>query len=198
MLKQEKELVFVGLGNPGKKYEFTRHNIGSLIITALGHVFGLKFKEDERFSARLAKGRTDQKKVTLFLPETYMNESGKAVKAYLAFHHLKPEQIVVVNDDIHVEYGEIRFRLEGSAGGHNGLKSIEAHLETRAYPRLKVGIGRGDSEKPLVDYVLGLFNDKELKELPEVVERAVEALKKMIVAKDLKEVLTTVNVRKKE
>lgn len=196
-MAEEREILLVGLGNPGKKYEFTRHNLGFLVLKALAHQQRWTFKEEKRFHGHLAKGRMEGKEVALLLPDTFMNESGRAVQAYAAYYKLQPQDILVISDDIHLAYGSQRLRPEGSAGGHNGLKSIETHLGSRQYPRLRMGIGRGAGAEPLVDYVLDLFSQEELAELPHVLERGIAALKQIVAAADLTEVMSSVNVKRR-
>lgn len=192
------EWVFIGLGNPGKKYEFTRHNCGFLALKTFAHLEGWSFKEDKRFHAHVAKGQMTGNSIALLLPDTYMNESGRAVQAYLAFYKLGPKNIVVISDDIHIKFGTLRLRTRGSAGGHNGLKSIESHLGTQEYARIRIGIGRAKEEEPLVDYVLDKFSHEELKELPQVMNRAVSALRQIVKASDLTEVMSSVNAKVKQ
>jgi len=185
--------VLVGLGNPGSKYEFTRHNLGFLVLKSLAHKHGWAFKEEKRFSAQIAEGKIGDCKIALLLPMTYMNLSGQAVKPYLATQGLSPDDLVVVTDDIYLEYGQMRFRTEGTAGGHKGLKSIEAHLGTLNYPRLRLGIGQGPAGMPLEEYVLNLFSQAELADLPPFLERATTALKLIALAADPKEVISGIN-----
>lgn len=188
--------MIVGLGNPGTKYEFTRHNLGVLAVKSFAYRQGWTFKEEKRFSAQIAEGKIDDCKIALLLPMTYMNLSGNAVQPYLAYYGLSPEDLIVVTDDVYVEYGQMRFRTEGSAGGHNGLKSIEARLATQGFPRLRLGIGQGPVGMPLEEYVLNLFSQEELAELPPFLEQATSALKLIALAADPKEVLSSVNSKK--
>lgn len=187
----------MGLGNPGKKYVYTRHNLGFLAVQALARAEEWEFKEQKRFHGHVAKGHIAGKGVSLLLPDTYMNESGRAVRAYLDYYGLGVNNLVVVSDDIHIEFGAFRLRTEGSAGGHNGLKSIEAHLGSSAYPRLRLGIGRARPEKPLVEHVLDLFSPEEIIALPALLKRAVVALKQIVTAADLTQVMSSVNDKSK-
>jgi PTH1 family peptidyl-tRNA hydrolase len=189
--------VIVGLGNPGKKYTYTRHNLGYLAVQAWARLEGWAFKEEKRFHAHVTKGNQGDTSVALLLPDTYMNESGRAVRAYLDYYGVSPQHLVVVSDDIHIDYGVLRLRPEGSAGGHNGLKSIETHLGTSAYPRLRMGIGRAGPEKPLVEHVLDLFSPEEIMALPAFLERAVTALKQIVTTADLTQVMGSVNGKSK-
>lgn len=145
--------IFVGLGNPGPLYEMTRHNMGFLVVRAFAQRQGWIFKEDKRFKALIVRGFIDGILVHLLLPTTYMNLSGMAVRRYLDFFKLAHDRLVVVTDDIALSFGRLRVKTMGSAGGHNGLKSVEAYLGTSRYIRLKMGIGH-PGEKVLSDYVL--------------------------------------------
>lgn len=169
-------IVVVGLGNPGKRYEHTRHNMGALIVTALSHTLGASAKEEKRFHSLVAKGQSLSKTLHLLWPLTYMNESGHAVKAYLDFFRLKPENLIVVSDDVELPFGQLRLRNKGGSGGHNGLNSITAHVSTTEYTRLKVGVGKDLAGRSLADYVLEVFKPEELALLPTVFKKGVEAL----------------------
>ncbi|HRD55781.1 MAG TPA: aminoacyl-tRNA hydrolase [Parachlamydiaceae bacterium] len=163
--------LIAGLGNPGKKYEFTRHNLGWLVVQELAAMHGLSFKDESAFNAKVAIGQVFGRKIHLLLPTTYMNESGRAIKRYLDFYKLSAEELLVVSDDVAIAFGEMRFRLFGSAGGHNGLKSIEAHLGSAHYARLRMGVGADFENKTLADHVLEVFSDEELKQLAAFVQK---------------------------
>ena len=186
-----KQHLFVGLGNPGKKYEMTRHNIGFLTIKLLSHDLGVSLREDKRFLGWVAKKQTAELTVHLLLPATYMNESGNAVKRYVDFYKLHPEQIVIVTDDIALPFGQLRLRKQGSAGGHNGMKSVQAHLGTTHYARLRMGIGEME-EGSLVDYVLDMFTQEERTALPEFIEKGASVLKRLL-SEDINHVMNDVN-----
>jgi PTH1 family peptidyl-tRNA hydrolase len=188
--------VFVGLGNPGKKYEMTRHNLGFLVLKAFAQEQGWKFKEESRFQAHVAKGQSGDDHIYLVLPDTYMNESGRAVRPFLDYYKLGPSHLLVVSDDIALDFGVMRLRMRGSAGGHNGLKSIEEHLKTQHYARLRMGIGTHTEDSNLVDHVLDTFTLEELKELPGFVARGVEALK-LLMTTTLTQVMNSVNAKPK-
>lgn len=175
-----KHLVLVGLGNPGKKYEMTRHNIGFLVIDSLAVRHGWKFKDISRFEAKVAKGVIGDAEVHLLKPATYMNLSGRALIKYLNYFQLGPETVAVAADDAALPFGTLRLRLMGSSGGHNGLKSIEQYLGTQKYVRLRLGIaGRHLRKNSLEDYVLEDFSKPERKELPNFVEEAALALERL-------------------
>lgn len=172
--------LIVGLGNPGKKYEKTRHNLGFMVVRAFGEKRGWTFKKERNLSGELAVGKEGETKVFLLLPTTYMNLSGQAVRKVIDFYQIDLAHLIVVSDDIALDFGVLRFRDRGSAGGHNGLKDIQAHLGTQEYKRLRLGIGdreQGDLE----DYVLSPFNAEEQKLLPQVIEEGVEFLSKWLI-----------------
>lgn len=168
----EQRLV-VGLGNPGKRYEMTRHNMGFLFIKALIEKYGWSFKRGERFLGAFVKGWVRQVCVHLLMPTTYMNESGKSVRKYCDFFKIEPQQVIVVSDDISLDFGRMRLRERGSSGGHNGLKSIELHLSTDRYCRLRLGVG-SDKRKDLSDFVLEDFSKDEKERLQSFFSKAVE------------------------
>ncbi len=183
--------LFVGLGNPGPRYEMTRHNMGYLLVQELAHRLGWSLKEDRRFNAHVVKGISENKTVHLVLPLTYMNLSGNAVRRYVDYFKIPLNCIVVVTDDIALAFGQLRLRSMGSAGGHNGLKSIEACLETSHYKRLRMGIGH-PGEKMLANYVLETFDQAEQQELPTFIDHGVEVLKRLL-KESFSHVMTSVN-----
>jgi peptidyl-tRNA hydrolase, PTH1 family len=174
----EKSLLFVGLGNPGKEYEITRHNLGFLIVEKLAEEFGASLSMQAKFEAKVAESNLAGKKIYFLLPQTYMNESGRAVARFLHFYKLSYKSVVVVVDDMDLPFGALRLKEKGGSGGHNGLKSIQACLGTQEYMRLKAGIGRGLD--PAHHHVLGRFNEEELKQLPQVINQAVDYLKRLV------------------
>jgi peptidyl-tRNA hydrolase, PTH1 family len=167
--------VIVGLGNPGKKYDRTRHNAGFLVIDSLLAHQGCSLTDRQNL---FRSGRTEisGEEVLLSKPDLFMNESGRAVQSLTTMFELVPASILVVVDDINLPIGKIRFRSRGSSGGHNGLASIIAALGTEDFPRLRLGIGRpGEETEILSDYVLDAFTKEELKELRPQIERARDA-----------------------
>jgi PTH1 family peptidyl-tRNA hydrolase len=172
--------VIVGLGNPGKKYELTRHNIGFLVLEALARRNGMSLKEEKEFHGKVAKGVIADQSVFLLMPTTYMNESGRAVRRYLDFYKIPSEHLLVVVDDVALAFGQLRLRKMGSPGGHNGLKSIELHLGTQNYARLRMGIGRNLQDVNLADYVLGNFSQEEQTELPNFVQKGAQILERLV------------------
>lgn len=169
------ERLIVGLGNPGLAYQMTRHNVGFKVIQALGSKWGISFKEERKFQGLLGVHQFQETKVFLLMPTTYMNLSGESLQKVQAFFKINLEDILVVADDVAIPFGEIRLRKGGSAGGHNGLLSVEQHLGTRDYPRLRVGVG-GPGNKALEAYVLERFMAHEAKELPHLQDRCLEAI----------------------
>lgn len=196
--KEEKQLVIVGLGNPGREYLLTRHNMGYLIVAKLAEDLGLIFREEKTFKALVTKGKKNQTTVHLLLPTTYMNESGQAVKLYLDYYKIPSGSLCVVCDDVHLAFGQMRLRTIGSDGGHNGLKSIYHRLHSHHYLRLRVGIGRTlHSGQTMADYVLELFTQEECAALPNIVEKGSREIQRLI-SEDISSVMNTLNVRQRE
>lgn len=195
MIDKAGHIVIVGLGNPGREYEMTRHNLGFLVVQALALQMQASFTREPKFEAQVALFKMGTKKVHLVLPETYMNESGRACERVLNYYKLTNHELIVVTDDLALPFGQLRIRLMGSAGGHNGLKSIQAALGTSHYLRLKLGIG-GSAGSPYVDYVLSHFTGEEKKQLGEFVARGVECLKRLS-TEDFYKVANSVNRRQK-
>ena len=172
--------VIVGLGNPDKKYENTRHNIGFDVIDALSNKYNIPVKE-KKFKALCGSGVIEGVKVLLVKPQTYINLSGESIAEVLNFYKLDPEtEMMVIYDDISLAPGNIRIRKKGSAGGHNGIKSIIAHAGTQVFPRIKVGVGEKPKGWDLADYVLGHFSDKEREYVNDAVKDAMDATIYMI------------------
>ncbi|MBI2742538.1 MAG: aminoacyl-tRNA hydrolase [Chlamydiales bacterium] len=167
--------LIVGLGNPGKAYEETRHNVGFQVLRAYAEKKGLVFRSTTGFIGELAQGRLYDKKTVLLLPLTYMNSSGEAVSICCHYFEVAKENVLVVCDDIALPFGALRLKPKGSSGGHNGLKSIEQHLSTQEFPRLRVGIGEKGGGT-LSEHVLGRFTPEERRDLPQIVERAADAV----------------------
>jgi peptidyl-tRNA hydrolase, PTH1 family len=190
-----KQKLIVGLGNPGKRYEATRHNMGFLVVKALAKTLHAGFKEEKRFSAYVAKVQVDDVSVHMLLPTTYMNESGQAVRSYLDFYRLPVSEMIAVVDDVALAFGKLRLRSSGSAGGHNGLKSIEAHLGTSHYARLRMGIGKDRKEDALADYVLDVFSDEEKQSLSHFIEEGANVLKRLL-KESITQVMSNVNNNK--
>src|SRR5882672_12797256 len=168
----ENVFLIVGLGNPGAEYAKTRHNAGFLLVEKLAAKWKCDWANERKFKARIAKAERAGKKVLLCEPQTFMNLSGETVGALKDFYQLQLGQLLVMVDDADLPFGEIRLRPGGSSGGHHGLESIEQHLGSREFARLRIGIGRKDSEREITDYVLGKFEKSENELLEKVLERA--------------------------
>ncbi len=151
----------MGLGNPGADYARTRHNAGFMVVERLADDWRCAWSETRKFNARLARADRDAGRVWLCQPQTFMNSSGEAVSAVMAYYRVPPERFLAVVDDADLPLGQIRMRPGGSAGGHHGLESIEQHLGTREFARLRVGIGRHRGAREITDYVLGRFGSTE-------------------------------------
>ena len=173
--------IIVGLGNPGKDYTNTRHNIGFDVIDALADMAGISVIE-KKHKAIIGKGVIDGQKVILAKPQTYMNLSGESVRDIIDYYKVDEEQeLIVISDDISLDVGNIRVRKKGSAGGHNGLKNIIAHLGHDTFLRVKMGVGEKPKGYDLADYVLGHFTADERKIMNESAKKAAEAIRMMMV-----------------
>ena len=154
--------IIAGLGNPGREYDKTRHNIGFLSIDYIADKLGVRI-DRAKFHALTAEARIGEVRVLLMKPQTYMNNSGVAIAEAASFYKVAPERVLVLHDEISFDPGVIRIRRKGSAGGHNGLKSIIAHLASDEFPRIKIGVGKKPSpEYDLADFVLGKFPKDDL------------------------------------
>lgn len=176
------EYIVVGLGNPGREYEITRHNTGFMALDLFSdklntHIDRLKFK------ALTTVSDIAGKRVLLLKPQTYMNLSGEAVFAAMDFYKIPLERVIVVFDDVSLDVGKMRIRKKGSAGGHNGIKSIIAQCGGEDFPRIKIGVGKKPEGWDLADWVLGKYSESELKELGTVYENAFEAVKLILCEK---------------
>ena len=170
--------VVVGLGNPGRQYENTRHNIGFISIDYLADQMGIKVNK-AKHKALIGEGRIGREKVVLVKPQTYMNLSGEAVSEIVNFYKLPIENLIVLYDDIDIDRGSVRIRMKGSAGTHNGMRSIIKLVGDNKFPRVRIGIGK-DSRIPLADYVLGGFRKDEVRIMEEAVEHAVKGVESII------------------
>lgn len=165
----------VGLGNPGPKYEKTRHNIGFMALDELSKRHNIDIKQN-KCKALVGEGNIGGTKVYLIKPMTFMNLSGEAVRAFMDYYKVPLEDLIVVYDDLDTEVGKIRIRYQGSAGGHNGIKSIIQHTGTQTFNRIRMGISRPEPGYPIIDYVLGTFPKKEAELLHSSIEQACDAL----------------------
>jgi len=166
--------LFVGLGNPGPEYRLHRHNVGYQCLNVFARRHGLDFSKS-RGQSRVAEGTIGEHRVILARPQTFMNESGLAVRALLRSYGLKPSQLLVVTDDLDLPIGRIRLRARGSAGGHRGLLSIIKETGTQEFARLRVGVGRPKGRMSTPDHVLQDFSKSEQEGLPFVLQKAAKA-----------------------
>ena len=167
--------MIAGLGNPGKEYNNTRHNIGFAFIDALAQEYDINVM-DVKLKALTGKGMIGGQKVLLVKPLTFMNLSGESIRPLADYYKVDPEDILIVYDDISLAPGQLRIRAKGSAGGHNGIKSIIAHLGTQEFPRVKVGVGEKPARMDLADYVLGHFSKEEQATMDDAVKEAADAV----------------------
>ena len=175
--------LIAGLGNPTKQYEHTRHNIGFDTITYLADHYHISMNT-KKFQGICGSGYIEGQKVLLLMPQTYMNLSGQSVSEAVAFYKLDPAaEVIVIYDDIALEPGNIRVRKKGSAGGHNGIKNIIAHLGTQEFQRIRIGVGEKPKEYDLADYVLGRFSAEDRKLVEEAFANAADAVRLMVQGK---------------
>ena len=171
--------IIVGLGNPTKEYDKTRHNVGFSVIDVLADRIGIDVSE-KKHRALCGKGMLEGQKVILAKPQTFMNLSGESVRAMVDFYKVSPDEVIIVYDDISQEPGQLRIRTKGSAGGHNGIKNIIAHLGTQEFPRIKVGVGEKPKYMDLADYVLSRFSKGEQELMDDAFREAADAVTMMI------------------
>ena len=164
--------LIVGLGNPGAEYAKTRHNAGFALVEKLAALWKAYWKNERRFGARIARLERNGERVLLCQPQTFMNLSGEAVGALKSFYQLPLDRLLVAVDDADLPLGEIRLRASGSSGGHHGLESIEQHLGSRGFARLRIGIGRADGAREITDYVLARFSADDAALMEKVLVRA--------------------------
>ena len=172
--------IIAGLGNPGQPYEGTRHNAGFDVIDVLAEAYNISV-DYRKNRALIGKGIIEGQKVILAKPQTYMNLSGESIRGLVDYYKVDEEsELTVIYDDVSLDPGQIRIRKKGSAGGHNGIKSIIAHLGTEVFPRVKVGVGQKPRQYDLADYVLGHFSREEREQMAEGYRYAAEAVKYMV------------------
>lgn len=188
--------VIVGLGNPSREYQATRHNIGFDAVTRLCDDYEIRLDKKEH-RALCGRGFIGGEKVVLAQPQTYMNLSGESVRALVDFYKVAAEDIIVIYDDINLDVGQLRIRPKGSAGGHNGIKNIIAHLGTDEFPRIRIGVGDKPKEWDLVDYVLGHFSKEEEPVIRDALNRAAKACE-CIITKGIEEAMNLYNRRQEQ
>ncbi len=173
-------LLVVGLGNPGPNYARTRHNLGFVVADLLAQRMGSKFKVHKRSGAEIITGRLGGAAVVLAKPRTYMNESGRQVAPLAKFYSVPPSDVIVVHDELDLEFGRVRLKLGGGEGGHNGLRSVAAALGTKDFLRVRIGIGRPPGRKDPAAFVLENFTAKERPEVGAICEQAADAAELLI------------------
>ena len=166
--------LFVGLGNPGKKYEATRHNVGFMVIDELAKKWGVSMSAEKKFKGEIGSAHVDGEKIILLKPTTYMNLSGESVQAVMDFYDLHNEDVIVIYDDLAMETGKVRGREKGSSGGHNGIKSMILHMAGEDFKRFKIGIGNSPYGKT-TDHVLGKFTTEEAIDISLAIDKVVRA-----------------------
>lgn len=166
---------FVGLGNPGDQYRMTRHNIGFMTLDRFAQKWEISFKSSKG-KALIGEGTVQGKKVYLIKPITYMNLSGEAVRAFMDYNKAALSNMTVIYDDLDTTFGQLRLRYQGSAGGHNGIKSLIQHMGTQQFNRIRMGISRPAPGFDIADYVLSPFNKEESKQLANFIELGIEAM----------------------
>lgn len=195
--KEESDIMYIiaGLGNPTRQYEKTRHNVGFDTIDALADAYHVQM-DSSKFQAVYGSGIIAGQKVLLIKPHTYMNNSGEAIGAFLNYYKLDPaSQLLVIYDDISLAPGSIRIRLKGSAGGHNGIKNIIAHVGTQEFARIKVGVGEKPKEWDLADYVLGRFSKEDREKVEGAMKDAIAATE-LILSDDAAQAMNLYNKKK--
>ncbi|WP_343207927.1 aminoacyl-tRNA hydrolase [Anaerolentibacter hominis] len=175
--------IIVGLGNPTKQYEHTRHNVGFDTITRIAEDYNISM-DIKKHKAICGRGMIGGEKVILAKPQTFMNLSGESVRELMDYYKVTPEKLIVIYDDVSLPPGHLRIRKKGSAGGHNGIKNIISHLGTQEFPRIKIGVGEKPRGWDLADYVLSHFNKEEEKVMGEAIKRGSEAVE-MILTQDV-------------
>lgn len=184
--------IIVGLGNPTKEYEGTRHNVGFDVIDALADKYNIAVTEREK-RAFCGKGIIEGQKVILVKPQTYMNLSGESVRGLVDYYKVDTEtELLIIFDDISLDVGQLRIRKKGSAGGHNGIKNIIQHLGNNVFQRIKVGVGEKPKGYDLADYVLGHFTKAEREVMDDGYKNAIEAVE-MIVRGDIEAAMNVFN-----
>ena len=171
--------LIIGLGNPENEYANTRHNMGFDTINKLANKNNIEVNNN-KFKGLYGTGIIQGKKVILLKPQTYMNLSGESVKEIVKFYHIKPEEIIIIYDDIDTEKGNIRIRKKGGPGSHNGMKSVVENLNTTDFGRIRVGIGKPENKRDMINYVIGKVPEEEQKILQEGVNKATEAIEEIL------------------
>lgn len=173
-------LLVVGLGNPGPQYAKTRHNLGFMVADLLAARIGAQFRVHKRSGAEVVTGRLGHRPVVLAKPRTYMNESGRQVGPLANFYSVVPGDVIVIHDELDIDFGRIRLKLGGGEGGHNGLRSVANALGTKNFQRVRIGVGRPPGRKDPAAFVLETFSSTERTEIPTICEQAADATEILI------------------
>jgi PTH1 family peptidyl-tRNA hydrolase len=190
--------LIVGLGNPGKSYANTLHNIGFEVNKALAKKYEADFKENKKLNGLIARSARKEKNLFLFLPLTFMNDSGSAVRACKDYYKIEVNNLLVLVDDVDIDFGEYRMRKSGRSGGHNGLKSIEEYLGTQNYSRLRIGVGqKPNKEMALSSFVLGKFTSAQKKMIPSIIEDAINGIE-LWMDEGIEQAMNVLNIKKKK
>ena len=171
--------LIIGLGNPGKEYENTRHNMGFKVLNKLSKKYNIPITKS-KFNGKYGTGIIENEKVILLEPQTYMNLSGEAIKPMLDFYKVDYSNLLVIYDDIDVEPGKVKIRTKGGPGTHNGMKSVVKEIGTEEFPRIRVGIGQPIIKLAMIDYVIGYVPEEELTILEEGIEKAEKAIEEIL------------------
>lgn len=185
--------MIVGLGNPGSKYNDTKHNIGFMAVDRIVKNLDVNFTEDKNFKAEIGSDFINGEKIYFIKPTTFMNNSGIAVKALLTYYNISIKDMIIIYDDLDMEVGKIRFRQKGSAGGHNGIKSIIAHLGTQEFDRIKVGIGRPNGRMTVINHVLGKFDKNDEIMISNTLDKVDNAVKYYLQTNDFQKTMQKYN-----
>lgn len=183
--------LIVGLGNPGMQYAATRHNVGFEAIDTIAETYNISVNKS-KFKSLFGEGRIGDTRVILVKPQTYMNLSGESVGAFASWYKIDPKDILIIYDDISLAPGQIRIRTKGSAGGHNGIKSIIQHLGGEVFDRIKIGVGEKPAGWDLANYVLGRFSEEEMKIIGKTMKDVVDATQ-IIIAQDIQAAMNIYN-----
>lgn len=185
--------LIVGLGNPGSKYDETRHNAGFMAIDHAVKDLSVTFSEEKNFKAAVGSAFINSEKVYFVKPLTFMNESGQAVHALMTYYNIPLEDVIVIYDDLDMEVGKIRFRQKGSAGGHNGIKSIIKHVGSQEFDRIKIGIGRPKPGMTVINHVLGHFDKDDYATMQLSLDKVADALSFYIETRDFEQTMQKYN-----
>jgi PTH1 family peptidyl-tRNA hydrolase len=192
-VEDDGRFVVVGLGNPGPRYETSRHNLGVMVLEILLARTNARLKS-HKSGCLVADASLGGQAVALARPTSYMNESGRPLGQLVRWYKAPPERVLVIHDELDIPFGDVRVKVGGGVAGHNGLKSVAAHLRTKDFPRVRVGVSRPPGRQDPADYVLSNFSSTERKELPAILERAADAVEQ-VVAEGVERAMNVHNTR---